>query len=266
MEMVIYLDVLLLSNWWADFFLLQTAARMTHTPVRRRRLLFGALVGALCTLVIFLPPMPAAIVWLMRLMGAVLMCSAAFSPCPWKRWLRLLVMLFICGAVFSGVIFTVGQQLAPNGLLQSNGVLYADVSLWVLLLGTAAGSAVSAAAAKRNRQTQTASYRIRMKLRQGEWESEAVCDTGNTLCDPFSGMPVILCHVETGGKSAEQIAAAQKGFRMLQVQTVTGQRLLPACMPEHITLYEKEKAYPIRAVVAFTEESVPALFPPAILP
>ena len=37
-------------------------------------------------------------------------------------------------------------------------------------------------------------------------------------------------------------------------------------MPEHITLYEKEKAYPIRAVVAFTEESVPALFPPAILP
>ena len=55
---VIYIDVLLALNLFIDFLLLSVTARIRRRPHRRWRTVLGALFGAACSCLIFLPDMP----------------------------------------------------------------------------------------------------------------------------------------------------------------------------------------------------------------
>lgn len=271
MNMVIYLDVLLLSNWWIDFFLLKTVTHITHIPCKRWRLLVAAAFGASSALLIFLPAMPVLLSWLLRIFTAVLMCTAAFCPCPLQRLLQASITLFAAAAVFCGVVYTVGSQVAPKGITTANGILYADVSLGVLLIATVIGGCITTYTARRRQSADVTRYTLQIALHNRICRIQALCDSGNRLHDPFSGLPVIVCNANVmqnhgTAQSAEQLAREQKGFRMLQVDTVTGRRLLPACIPESIIIYDRNKPYPVKAVIAVSDEAIPAVFSPILLP
>ena len=55
---VIYLDVLLFLNLFADFWLLSSVARLLHIPHRGLRIVGGAAAGAAASLILLLPPLP----------------------------------------------------------------------------------------------------------------------------------------------------------------------------------------------------------------
>ncbi len=269
--MVIYLDVLLLSNWWIDFFLLKSVAHITHTPCRKWRLLTAAAIGACSALLIFLPPMSLFVGWLVRITTAFLMCIAAFCPCPWKRLVQTGISLFVAAMIFCGVVYTVGSRIAPRGITTANGILYADVSLGVLLIATVIAACITTYTARRKQNADISRYTLQIRLRDRVCRIQALCDSGNRLCDPFSGLPVIVCNAKSLQEKdafldAEQFARGEKAFRMLQADTVTGKRLLPACIPEAITIYDRNKAYPVKAVIAVSDEAIPAVFSPILLP
>lgn len=271
MNMVIYLDVLLLSNWWVDFFLLKTVSHITHTPYKQWRLLIAAALGASSALLIFLPTMSPFFSWLMRIATAILMCTAAFFPCPPKRLLQTCVSLFAAAAIFCGVIYTIGSQLTPKSIIAENGILYADVSLGVLLIATVIGACITTYTAKKRQSADITRYTLQITLHNRSCRIEALCDSGNRLHDPFSGLPVIVCNAKAMQKNgsvqtAEQLAREQKGFRMLQVDTVTGKQLLPACIPDSIIIFDQNKPYPVKAVIAVSDEAIPAVFSPILLP
>lgn len=271
MNMIIYLDVLLLSNWWVDFFLLKTVAYTTHTPYKRWRLLIAAALGASSSFLIFLPTMPTLISWLMRIAIALLMCTAAFCPCAPKRLLQTSIFLFAAAAIFCGVVYTIGSQFAPKGITKANGILYADVSIGVLLIATVIGACITTYTAKKRQSADLTRYTLQITLHNRCCHIQALCDSGNRLHDPFSGLPVIVCNVKAmqennSAQTAEQLARGQKGFRMLQVDTVTGKRLLPACIPDSVIVYDRNKPYPVKAVIAVSDEAIPAVFSPILLP
>ena len=58
---VVYIDVLLGVNLFVNYFLLLAVGRFLHLAVRRLRLLAGAAVGAVFSLSILLPPLPAVL-------------------------------------------------------------------------------------------------------------------------------------------------------------------------------------------------------------
>lgn len=271
MNMVIYLDVLLLSNWWVDFFLLKTVAHITHAPYKQWRLLTAAALGASSALLIFLPAMSAPVSWLMRIATALLMCTAAFCPCAPKRLVQASIALFAAAAIFCGVVYTVGSQLAPKGTTTANGILYADVSLGVLLVATVIGACITTYTARKKQSADITRYTLQITLHNRICRIQALCDSGNRLHDPFSGLPVIVCNAKVmqengSAQTAEELARGQKGFRMLQVDTVTGKRLLPACIPESVIVFDRNKPYPVKAVIAVSDEAIPAVFSPILLP
>ncbi len=271
MNMVIYLDVLLLSNWWVDFFLLKTVAHITHTPCSRWKLLIAAAFGACSALFIFLPPMPVLFTWGLRIITAMMMCMIAFCPCRPQRLLQTSSYLLAAAVIFCGVVYTVGSRVAPKGITIANGILYADVSLGVLLGATLIGAAITTYTARRRQSADISRYTLQITLQDRICRIQALCDSGNRLCDPFSGLPVIVCNAKAlqennNVMNAESLAKQQKGFRMLQVDTVTGNRLLPACIPESVVIYDRSKGYPVQAVIAVSDEVIPAVFSPTLLP
>ena len=53
---VIYLDVLVVLNWFIDFLLLSSTSRILRLPFKRWRLVLGALLGGISSCLIFCRP------------------------------------------------------------------------------------------------------------------------------------------------------------------------------------------------------------------
>ena len=64
---VIYLDVLVVLNWFIDFLLLSSTSRILRLPFKRWRLVLGALLGGISSCLIFLPAMPFYLSMLVKL-------------------------------------------------------------------------------------------------------------------------------------------------------------------------------------------------------
>lgn len=268
--MTIYLDVLLLSNLWADYALLRTAAALTHTPLKPLRCLLAALMGAVSALTVFLPEIPLPFLILGRILLAVLLCGIAFGFRNPRVLLWQTGVFFGSSLLFCGAVWALAALKTPSGWYLRNTVIYADISLLTLLLGTAAAAAIAAfqerrAAAKRHR-----TYRLHLRLGGMDFILPALSDSGNTLRDAFSGRPVVICGMDALRQwllqysDAEKAAASARGFRMLPVKTVTGERLLPAFLPEYAALLSTDgkMEQQLDILLALTDQTnTPAVVP-----
>ncbi|MBQ6040599.1 MAG: sigma-E processing peptidase SpoIIGA [Oscillospiraceae bacterium] len=270
MPMTIYLDVLLLSNLWADYALLRTAARLTHTPLGTKRGLAGALTGAASALTILLPPLPLPVCLGMRMLLALAVCAAAFGIRNPRHLLRQTAVFLAVSLFFCGFLYLLAMLRKPSGWYVQNAVIYADISMMTLLLGTAAASAVSVLLARRNASAPQKGYSLHLRIGGNDHVLPALADTGNLLRDAFTGKPVVICPASAFPEwlrqypDAESAAASCKGFRMLPVQSVTGQRLLPAFQPEYAAVQraESRSEQPVDVLIALTAEvGTPAVIP-----
>ena len=267
--MTVYLDVLLLSNLWADFALLLASARLTHTPLNRLRGLLGAAVGALCSLSVLLPPLPLPVCVLLRFGSAALVCLTAFGR---RRLLRQTAVFLGVSLFFCGVLYALSALCRPQGWFIRNTVIYTDLSLLTLLLGTAAASGIAVLWARRSASV-PCGCRLHLRLGGTDYLLPAIADTGNTLCDAFTGKPVIVCPAAALAgwlrqyPDTESAAASCKGFRMLPVKTVTGTSLLPAFQPEYAAVIPEtqRKEHPADVLIALTTEmQTQAVVPAAV--
>lgn len=269
--MTIYLDVLLLSNLWADYALLRTAAAITHMPLPAGRGLLAAFLGALSALTVLLPPLPLPLCILGRLLLAVLICGVGFG----RRGLLRAAGAFIgVSVLFCGAVFLLAAWRTPAGWYTQNTYIYADVSLMTLLLGTAAASAFAAYRTRRAERLTHRSYRLHLRMGTQDFLLPALADTGNTLCDAFSGKPVIICGTDALAAwlrdypDAESAAAAEKGFRMIPVRTVAGTKLLPACLPDYAAVLRTDgkSEHRVDILLALTDQpDTPAVLPACVV-
>ena len=268
--MTIYLDVLLLSNLWADYALLRTTAALTHAPLRPLRCLLAAAVGAVSALSIFLPQLPVPVLLLLRILLAVLLCGIAFGFGNRRLLLRQTAVLLGCSLLFCGAVWLLASRRTPSGWYLQNTVIYADISLLTLLLGTTAAAAIAALWERRSAANRHRTYRLHLRIGGMDFSLPALSDSGNTLRDVFSGKPVIVCGTDALRQwiaqypDAESAAADAKGFRMLPVRTVTGTRLLPAFQPDHAALQTTQGRgeQPLDILLALTDQpDTPAVIP-----
>lgn len=271
MRMTVYLDVLLLSNFWADYALLRACGKLSGAPLRGLRLTLGGLLGAVGALAVLLPPLPLPVCMLGRALLALLMTLAAFGYHGMRRLIRQTCLFYLLSLLFAGAVYLLLSRMQPAGFYTQNTVQYADLSLTVLLAGTAAAAAVSSFCARRGGSLRKGTYRLHLRIGGCDLSMPALLDTGNTLRDAYSGMPVIVCTEHALAAWLSQFpdpasaAASQKGFRLLPVRTVSGEALLPACLPEHAALCrEGEREIPVAAVIAVSQE--PGSRAPAIVP
>lgn len=258
--MVVYLDILLLTNLWVDYAMLQTAAHLTHTPLKRRRGLAAAGLGAAGALVIFLPPMHPALSVLLRILTALLMGTAAFGCRSLKLLSVQTSVLFGVSALFCGVISALS---VPQ--VSQNGILYADLSLTVLLAGSGLAAVCTVLWDRRHNRMRQTPCRLHLRIAQHDFLLPAFCDTGNMLCDVFTGRPVIVCPAEmlcgwlSGFHDTAGAAQSRRGFRMLPVHTVTGTSLLPAFLPDSAALTDTAEQNgaerPLDVLIALTDAS-----------
>ena len=188
--MVIYIESVFAFNVLVDYLLLFGAARVAGRTVARRRLLLGAAVGGIYAAVqLFLPK---SVVLL--LLGLALMGAAAYRGSG--RAVKLTLLFFLASCGLAGVVMLLGHSLGSMARLV-RGVVTADLP-WGVFLIAAGTSYLLLSVVFRYGAARTGSETadVVIAYRGKTARVRLLRDTGNTLCDPVTGLgvPVIDRH------------------------------------------------------------------------
>lgn len=182
---VVYIDEVFLLNALVDYLLLLSAARLTGETLARGRMALAALLGGLYAALGYLPGWGFLSSPLCELASAVGMTLLAFGGS--RRLLRVSLVFFGVSAAFAGGVLALqltaggGPVLDLKTVLLSAAVCYALVPLVFHRTARHGGRELAVA-----------------ELRLGERSCRvtALVDTGNTLTDPHTGRPVMVCEGE----------------------------------------------------------------------
>jgi len=243
---VVYVDLLFLENLAVDYLILFTAAYIAGERVPRLRLLLAALLGAAYAVALYVPslrgPLESPVL--------KLLCGAAMGLLAYggkKHALRLTLLFFAAAFAFAGCVFAAALLTGNNVSTRTLAVaMTAMLAAVVLIFGRLA----------RHGGLRRDTRRCRMALGGRESETVALVDTGNSLCDPISGRPVIVVDPEAflplldPAKAAVLRAARDapsaflalggRGLRLIPYHTVRGGGSMLALVPDRVTLGDRE--------------------------
>lgn len=200
MEQAVYGDILLLINFSMDFLALYLSAKLLHLRIRTLPMVLASAVGAgYALLSLFLRTGNLAIT-LLNIVISCAMVAVAFFP---KR----LGAFFKSAAVFYGISFLLGGSMTAlynlcNSFLFSNRIhafgnttnLETELSFgWFVLLAAVSATASLLLGRLFSRSAAKSTSSIRIQLAGRSVGLTLLCDSGNLLCDPISGTPVLIC-------------------------------------------------------------------------
>ncbi len=241
----LYIDVLLTLNLFVDYLLLCGTARVLSRPSTRKRLIAAALVGALSTLVILLPPLPWWLTLTWQASAAAAMVAVGF---PFERvgtFLKTATVFFIISALFAGVCFAVWWGFAPRGMIVQSGVVYYDVPAMWLVVFTAISYGVLCLYDRltRKRLARGTAYRLELIDGNDRVVLRAMMDSGHSLIERFSGSPVVVVRADAIQAMASRFdphninAHTAARIRYVPYSTIGGAGILTAFRPERILLH-----------------------------
>ena len=231
---VIYLDVLLLTNFALTLLFLLAAGLLAGVECRAGRLLLGGAAGAASSLALLAPEAPDAAALLYKVSTAALTVAAAYGWPGGRCFARLV------GWFCAGNLLLAGTLLLP-GAQTNNGCIYLPLSPGALLAG--AGGVVLAVQGVLRFLGRGGGqvFPARLTVADTALDVRAFCDTGFSVQEPLSGRAVVLVRLDAvslpagvrayldaclAGVGAEP--RPEWGVRFVPCQTVAGHCLLPA--------------------------------------
>lgn len=245
----VYVDVLLALNFLLDYLLLWAAQLLAKRSPKRSRIAFAAMLGALSSLIIFVPKLNAAARWGFTLLTAALLCRAAQSWLSWRSYLRSLLGFLALSLLYGGVMLALRLSTGGGWLLIANGVVYFHIPPLVLVGSCALGFGMVSLHQRlfpdlEPPKTCEATLRVLGRTLR----CQALLDTGNRLTEPFSGWPVVVLE-----KSLLSVEIPQTQLRLIPCKTAGGGALLQAVKGEslHCGSWHTEQFY-----VALSQEEL----------
>ena len=272
MQTTIYLDVLFLLNLFVTYLLLMATARLLYAAYRKWRVLCGALLGGAYSLLILFDLHPAELCINKLLMGASLVFAVFWKRRQWLYFGKIALCFVVVNFLFAGFMTALWLFAAPSGMQFSNGVVYFDISALTLAVSTAAAYLVitlfTAVWNRRTRKSELIDVTLSWEGRQAL--IRCFTDTGNQLCDIFTGLPVIVCeYASVAPLLPEKLrpffcspasfpfeklegSAYPKKLKVIPIRAASGEGSLPAFQPDDVQIGEKH----VRAVIAVTGRSL----------
>ncbi len=247
--MVVYADILLAINFAVDFVMLKGASHFCGKRIKNFRMILGAAVGAASSMIIFFPTVSELGLFFYRIIAALAVSATAFCPCRAKKLFKCSFMLLLQSFVLSGMLMLWQVTAAPSGVVSYGGAVYFDIGIPALIIcsvmGYIAACLLSGILARKFAAEQFCDITI---INSGTSATfTALIDTGNSLVEPFSGDPVIVCELgalraavppEIESFDLEQEVHGK--IRLIPYKTVDSGGLLPAFMPEKLLIKRPE--------------------------
>lgn len=124
MPVPVYVDILLCVNLYINYLLLQLTQKVLRRPFRKGRVILASAVGAACSLLMLLPPLPGLLLFFLRLLLAL---AIVFLASGEKKIFYLFAKrccFFGANVALCGLVLLLWNLFLPNFMAVNNGVIY----------------------------------------------------------------------------------------------------------------------------------------------
>jgi len=201
--MVVYVDIVFLTNFVLDFAMLLAAAKVRNAKPSLWRVGAASAIGASYVLLMFVPALAAFYTFVVKCLFSAVMIMTAFGYKSFSRFAGLLAAFYAVNAAAAGTIVGFHYMLQSSndvwsGILfsQTGGYQYVlGVSLWLVVGGGAVGAYLFRrvnAGAKRKEQKAEFIAEVEVRIDGVTYRCSGLIDTGNHLYDPLTRTPVMV--------------------------------------------------------------------------
>ena len=238
MKTVIYLDVLLLTNFALGAVFLLAAGLLGGQRCSALRLVWGAAVAAASALVLLAPtaPWPGALLY--KGASGALTVWAAYGWPGMRGFLKLLAWFLLLNLLLTGALLLPGAGAQANNLS-----LYLPLSPGLLLACAGGVCGVVQLVLHTLGGQEAACFPVELELAGATLRLRAFPDTGFSAQEPLSGREVVLVryaaaknalppalgsYLDAAFSGAPALPPPKLGVRFVPCDTVAGHCLLPA--------------------------------------
>lgn len=193
--MTVYIDVLLLENIAINFVILAVTSHFSRAKASIGRLMLGALVGAVYVVVAFCPGFETFFTLIAKILLSLVIVSVTFWPEKVYEFIRVTMIFYLVSFVFGGAAFGLFYFLNVEGSLY-NGVYYINnFPLKTLIISSVIAYIVIKISwdfVKGRIMKEDIMVPILIRFKEKAISVIALIDTGNSLKDPITNLPVIV--------------------------------------------------------------------------
>jgi len=242
----VYIEIVLIDNFLADFLLLRMIGRLLPPRPRRMRVILAALLGTLYAVLAPVKPFLFLLQPHMKIGSSCLIVWVAYGWNNGKAYLLHLLAFYGFSAAFGGLISAagtlLGETVSAGGILAVSGP---PLWLFLLLVFLAEKAFGHFAHAMQRRRYSLLPCSIEYTLQGEKTAVPGMIDTGNALYDPVSGLPVIVLPLR------EEL---QQETRKIPIATAAGQSTVQLIWPQDLILRQGEWCVSISAWLGFAAD------------
>ncbi|WP_152378810.1 sigma-E processing peptidase SpoIIGA [Paenibacillus brasilensis] len=201
--MVVYIDLIFLTNLFIDAVLLMVTAWMRKIRPVWWRLILSAVIGAMYVVMMFVPELSFLFTFLIKLALSVMMLLVAFGFGSMQKVLRTMGSFYMINFVAAGGILGVHYFLQSTGEM-FNGIWYTTsggmsfelkIAFWFILctfVGVMLFFRIVQSSKQRTERMSGFLGEVQVWIGQDHIECTGLLDTGNQLHDPLTRIPVMV--------------------------------------------------------------------------
>ncbi len=228
--MTLYLDLCFLLNFAADFFLICLTGKASGLHSKLPRVIGACTISAVCSCIseICSSRFPELIFLFILPIIMLFICFGKKSP---SKYIEAHIILwgssFLLGGITTVMMNRLGHLISPG--------MFFGVVLFVMFFCFLYFDIFSSSKDIRSVELSVASKKRTEKL-------SLLCDSGNLVKEPISGLPVIIVSSRIfdklfpESKFPDPMTAAGIGLRILPIKTATGDTLSVAAKADSATL------------------------------
>ncbi len=246
--MKIYLDVLIITNCIMTMIYLQCISRITHSKIKRSRIVISSLTGGFASLIVavnaknFIQSCAVTTVKL-TLIGLIVFIS--FNIKKIKDLAKYIFLYFFIELIFAGISLLLWQITDSKIIYIKNYTVYFDISLVHLVIAAIIIYGIISVYEWLLRQKFSSSEKYKAAYSIGNYEIElpAIADSGNKLCDAFTGLPIVIFysgelfeHFNLDNESSYPLG----GFHITPYSTVSSDGVMPVTSKGTVTITDSK--------------------------
>jgi len=190
--MKVYIDLVILLNFFFDFLLLLSVSVVLKRHVKMRRLLLGSLFGGISIISLFIP-MQTITLFFLKILMALIMVLVSFGYQNLRHTIQNMMYLYMISTILGGCLYYLNLEFT----YQNEGIVFflKDINLSYLFLLLFAPVVIYAYIKLQKRLNSNYQFYYQVKIvfkNMAEVKVNAFLDTGNKLVDPVTNKGIIL--------------------------------------------------------------------------
>lgn len=260
LKTVIYADILITVNIIVNYLLLRATAAITGCIFSTKRFLLASAMGGAFSLIIFAENIPPILNTAIKILFMSLMVFSAFGAKSLKAFMKSFGAFFLSNFAFAGIMLALNLTFMPQTAIYKNGVIYFDIDIFTLTAGAIICYVTLNIISRFTKSKAPAKSIFPLRITYGEncVEGKALFDSGNSLCDCFSGRPVIIAEKDFIDKLCQNTELTEmRSFRLIPFSTIKDGGALPAFLADKAEIMEKGTWVEAKNIfIAVTEKKI----------